>query len=124
VRGTKLEPVGFSPPISALQCFWRHCESKLVSPSEEEEGPNEDVENDMLITVCHVSRLVAFDLVPAHRWLAAELVSHFTQHGKKVSRNPTFPECCSNAPRMFRKLFPQNYVPGTSPKLCSLNNVP
>jgi len=85
VRGTKLEPVGFSPPMSALQCFWRHCESKLTMPSEEEEGPNEDVENDMLITVCHVSRLVAFDLVPAHRWLAAELVSHFTQHGKKVA---------------------------------------
>ena len=32
-----------------------------------------------------LDRLVAFNLVPEHHWLASSIVSHFTQHGKHVA---------------------------------------
>eukprot|EP00959_Pyramimonas_sp_CCMP1952_P120471 2519174-Pyramimonas_sp.AAC.2 len=91
VRGTKLEPIGFSPPKKAVKTFWAHCERKLNEAGaggsrneEEEDDEEEGAESELLITVCHVARLVAFNLVPQEPWLAAELVSHFTMHGKKV----------------------------------------
>ena len=91
VRGTKLEPVGFSPPAKSVQTFWQHCRGKLEAAAEvdrrkEEELPEEGAESELLIAVCHVARLVAFNLLPNQPWLAAELVSRFTMHGKKVRR--------------------------------------
>jgi len=110
VRGTKLELVGFSPPQKAMQTFWGHCERKLAMapPSgageeEEEEGG----ESELLITLCHVARLVSFNLVPEHPWLSAELVSHFTMHGKKVAEviKKTLNKLKKVAPEMLWEVY-------------------